>query len=55
MKKGKLDAFDFVIKVLRDHEKNLDNLIERLETLLETLSTLIARLEYIYDKIEQPA
>ena len=51
MKKGKLDAFDLVIKVLRDHEKNLDNLIER----LETLSTQIARLEYIYDKIEQPA
>ena len=54
MKKGKLDAFDLVIKVLKDHEKSLDNLIGRLETLLDTLSTQIARLEYIYYNIEQP-
>ena len=52
MEKNRLDAFDMIINVLREHEKNLDNLLDRLDTLLETLSTLSIRLEYLYGKIE---
>lgn len=53
MNKGKVDAFDLVINVLKEHEKNLDNLLNKLESLLETLSTLIRRLEYLFERIEK--
>lgn len=52
MEKNRLDAFDMIINVLREHEKNLDNRLDRLDTLLETLSTLSVRLEYLYRRIE---
>ncbi|MCK4437596.1 hypothetical protein KAV47_00865 [Candidatus Bathyarchaeota archaeon] len=55
MEKGQLEAIDLIINVLRDHEKNLDNLLDRLDTLLETLSTIQVRLEYLYERIETPA
>jgi hypothetical protein len=29
MEKNRLDAFDMIINVLREHEKNLDNLLDR--------------------------
>ncbi|MEM2341529.1 MAG: hypothetical protein QXX94_00500 [Candidatus Bathyarchaeia archaeon] len=35
----KMNALDFVINVLREHEKNLDALISRLEEILTELST----------------
>ena len=55
MEKGQLEAIDLVINVLREHEKNLDNLLDRLDTLIEVLSTTMTRLEYIYESIEAPA
>ena len=53
MDKNRLDAFDMIINVLREHEKNLDNLLDRLDILLETLSTLSVRLEHLYERIEK--
>jgi len=53
MDKNRLDAFDMIINVLREHEKNLDNLLDRLDILLETLSTLSVRLEHLYGRIEK--
>jgi len=55
LEKGQLEAIDLVINVLREHEKNLDNLLDRLDTLIETISTIMARMEYFYEKIETPA
>lgn len=53
MEKSKLEAFDLVIGVLREHEDNLDHLINRLDTLVEVLSTLLVRLEYFYEQVEE--
>ncbi len=53
MEKSKLEAFDLVIGVLREHENNLDHLINRLDTLVEVLSTLLVRLEYFYEQVEE--
>ncbi len=55
LEKGQLETIDLVINVLREHEKNLDNLLDRLDTLIEVLSTTMTRLEYLYEKIETPA
>jgi len=38
--------------VLREHENNLDHLINRLDT-LEVVSTLLVRLEYFYEQVEE--
>jgi hypothetical protein len=53
VEKSKLEAFDLVIGVLREHEDNLDHLINRLDTLVEVLSTLLIRLEYFYEQVEE--
>ena len=53
MEKSKLEAFDLVIGVLKEHEDNLDHLINRLDTLVEVLSTLLVRLEYFYEQVEE--
>jgi len=55
LEKGQLEAIDLIINVLREHEKNLDNLLDRLDTLIEVLSTTMARLEHLYERIETPA
>jgi hypothetical protein len=34
---GRLNVIDFVISVLREHERSLDDLVERLETLVHSL------------------
>lgn len=49
--KNRLDTFDLMINVLKEHEKNLDNLVNRLDTLIETLSTILGRLEYLSERI----
>jgi len=54
LEKGQLEAIDLIINVLREHEKNLDNLLDRLETLIEALSATMIRLEYLYERIETP-
>ena len=53
MEKSKLEAFDLVIGVLKEHEDNLDHLLNRLDTLVEVLSTLLVRLEYFYEQVEE--
>jgi hypothetical protein len=49
--KNRLDTFDLLINVLKEHEKSLDNLVNRLDTLIETLSTISGRLEYLSERI----
>jgi len=55
MHETKLDALDFVLSVLREHEETLDTLIERLDILMEAFSKIQHRLEVICEKIEQIA
>lgn len=51
IEKNRLDTFDLIINVLKEHEKRLDELVGRLDTLIETLSTILGRLEYLSKKI----
>jgi len=51
IEKNRLDTFDLIINVLKEHEKRLDDLVGRLDTLIETLSTILGRLEYLSKKI----
>ena len=53
MDKGKVDALDLVISVLREHEATLDKLLERLDTLIEAFSTIQARLEVLCEEMER--
>jgi len=51
IEENRLDTFDLIINVLKEHEKSLDDLVCRLDTLIETLSTIMGRLEYLSKKI----
>ena len=53
MEKSKLDVLDLVIDVLKEHEKSLDKLLERLDTLIEALSQIQVRLEVLCESIEK--
>ena len=53
MDKGKVDALDLVISVLREHEATLDKLLERLDTLIEAFSVIQARLEVLCEEMER--
>ena len=55
MEERKLDALDFVLNVLREHEESLDTLIEKLDILIEAFSTIQHRLESLCEKVEQMA
>ena len=55
MEERKLDALDFVLNVLREHEESLDTLIERLDIMMEAFSAIQHRLENLCEKIEQMA
>ena len=44
--KEKLDVLDFIINILREHERTLDNLIGRLEILYEEFERKSIRQEY---------
>jgi len=55
MEERKLDALDFVLSVLREHEESLDTLIGRLDILMEAFSKIQHRLEGICEKVEQMA
>lgn len=55
MEERKLDALDFVLNVLREHEESLDTLIERLDIMIEAFSTIQHRLEGLCEKVEQMA
>ncbi len=55
MEERKLDALDFVLNVLREHEESLDTLIERLDIMIEAFSTIQHRLESLCEKVEQAA
>jgi hypothetical protein len=52
MSDEEMDALDFVINVLREHEKNLDALISRLERILSRLPTVVEK-EEIGEKAEE--
>jgi hypothetical protein len=51
IEENRLDTFDLIINVLKEHEKSLDDLVCRLDTLTETLSAIMVRLEYLSKKI----
>lgn len=55
IEKNRLDTFDLIISILREHEKSLDNLVDRLDTLMETLTTILGRLEYVAEEIQDPS
>ena len=55
MEERKLEALDFVLHVLREHEESLDTLIERLDLLMEAFSKIQHRLESVCEKVEQMA
>lgn len=40
----KFDAFDLIIKVLKEHEKSLNNLVERLGSIIENMQDLVEKL-----------
>ena len=44
--KGRMDVLDFIIKILREHERTLDTLIGRLEMLCQEYEHRILREEY---------
>ena len=43
--KGKMDVLDFVINVLREHERELNSLIGRLETISQEFEYWIKRMK----------
>jgi hypothetical protein len=43
--KTKMDTLDFVIKILIEHEKKLDILIERLENNTQYIENIIKKIE----------
>ena len=51
----KTDVLDLVINILKEHEKNLDRLLERLETLIDAFSQIQTRLETLCNTIEKTA
>jgi len=51
MKRGKLEALDFVIRVLKEHERHLDIQLGRLEAFVDSLSSLVLRLEYVCEEL----
>jgi len=48
----KLDAFDLVMAALREHEKNLDRLVEQLTFLTKSLENTNRRLKEDIDSIK---
>ncbi len=55
IERNRLDTFDLIINVLGEHEKGLNNLVDRLDTLMETLTTILGRLEYVAEEIQNPS
>ena len=45
--KDKMDVLDLIINILMEHEKRLDNIVERLENNIESIEYLIKK-EKIY-------
>lgn len=43
--KNKMDTLDFIIKILLEHEKKLDVLVERLEYNAQYIEDIIKRIE----------
>lgn len=54
--KDKMDVLDLIISILMEHEKRLDNIVERLENNIESIEYLIKK-ERIYSvsQIERSA
>ncbi len=45
--KDKMDVLDLIINILMEHEKRLDNIVERLESNIQSIEYLIKK-EKIY-------
>ncbi len=45
---NKLDALDFIIDILIEHEKKLDNIVQRLESYTQSIEYLIKK-EKLYN------
>ncbi|MGQ9680631.1 MAG: hypothetical protein ACUVV4_07720 [Candidatus Bathyarchaeia archaeon] len=41
---SKFDVFDLIIKVLKEHEESLNNLVERLGSIIENMRDLVEKL-----------
>lgn len=52
---NKLDAIDLIINILIEHEKKLDNIVERLESYTKSIEYLIKK-EKLYNlsQVESP-
>lgn len=52
---NKLDAIDLIINILIEHEKRLDNIVDRLESYTKSIEYLIKK-EKLYNlsKVESP-
>lgn len=52
---NKLDAIDLIINILIEHEKKLDNIVDRLESYTKSIEYLIKK-EKLYNlsKVESP-
>ena len=55
MENSKLDTLDFVINVLKEYDKSLNKLVERLYILINTFSIIQTRKEVMRYKIEKTA
>lgn len=44
--RSKVDALDFVIRILITHEKALDNIVERLENVTQEIENMIMKEKY---------
>lgn len=45
----KLDALDLIVRVLIEHEKTLNNLLERMNGMTDRLEEMVERLEALYE------
>lgn len=55
---GKLDVLDLIISILQEHEKNLSDIVDRLDAFTEGLSSLekkITRMDRIWQRRKLPS
>ena len=50
--KEKMDVLDFIINILREHERTFDTLIKRLEMLCQEQESIIMRKKYARGRIQ---
>ncbi|MFA5869852.1 MAG: hypothetical protein WC941_09165 [Candidatus Bathyarchaeia archaeon] len=50
--RSRLDALDLIIRVLIEHEKTLNSLLERMDGMTDRLEEMVERLEVLYEPQE---